>query len=104
MVKHHSKYEDGEVSEIVGRCHDSDAYSFQCNHSLFGRNAGRPDQRESSQNLLFRRQNLLHTYLIDQVIALQISQMRSLLVVCQVRADPIDTNTITKVRSVISSQ
>jgi hypothetical protein len=41
-------------------------------------------------NLLFRRQNLLNTHLIDKVVALQISQMRSLLVVCQVRADPID--------------
>jgi hypothetical protein len=41
-------------------------------------------------NSFFRRKNLLNTYLIDEVIPPQINQVRSLLVVCQVRADPID--------------
>jgi hypothetical protein len=40
--------------------------------------------------LFFRRQNFLHAYLIDKMLALQFDQMRSLLVVCQMRADPID--------------
>jgi hypothetical protein len=39
--------------------------------------------------LILRRQNLLNTYLIDQVVALQIGQMCSLFVVCQMRANPL---------------
>jgi hypothetical protein len=46
-----------------------------------------PSERKlglSGIRLLFGRQNLLNTYLIDQVLSTYVGKMRSLLVVCQI--------------------
>ena len=39
--------------------------------------------------LFLRRQNLLNAHLINQVISFQISEMRPLFIICQVRANPV---------------
>jgi hypothetical protein len=46
--------------------------------------------RYGSGASFFRRQDFLHAYLVDKMLALQIDQMHSLLVVCQMRAYPAD--------------